>query len=94
MVSFCMHNSVLSRAAEGLIDFDELRAKLEGLEADRKTAAREFEAVRSRAERLASLKLETEALIEAYSSKARGPRSLHAPGQVRRLQGAGTEGDR
>lgn len=32
-------------AAEGLIDFDELRAKLDALESDRKTAARELEAV-------------------------------------------------
>jgi site-specific DNA recombinase len=66
-------------AAEGLIDFDELRTKLDALEADRKTAAREFEAVRSKAERLASLKLETEALIEAYSSKARAGLDLYTP---------------
>jgi hypothetical protein len=58
-------------AAEGLIDFDELRSKLDALETDRKTATRELEALSARAERLASLKLETEALIEAYSSKAR-----------------------
>jgi hypothetical protein len=66
-------------AAEGLIDFDELRSKLDGLEADRKTAAREFEDVRSKAERLASLKLETEALIEAYSSKACAGLDLYTP---------------
>ena len=57
--------------AEGLIDFDELRSKLSALEADRKTAAHELEAVRDKAERLASFKLKTEALIEAYSRKAR-----------------------
>jgi site-specific DNA recombinase len=57
-------------AAEGLIDFDELRAKLNALEDARRTAAQELEAARSRAERLASLTLEMEALIEAYSSKA------------------------
>jgi hypothetical protein len=66
-------------AAEGLIDFDELRSKLDGLEADRKTAARELEAVRSKAERLASLELETEALIEAYCSKARAGLDLYTP---------------
>ena len=66
-------------AAEDLIDFDELRAKLGALEADRKTAARELEAVRDRAERLASLKLETEALIEAYSSKAHAGLDLYTP---------------
>ncbi len=58
-------------AAEGLIDFDELRAKLDALETDRKTAVREWEAIRHKAERLASLKLKTETLIEAYSRKAR-----------------------
>ena len=48
-----------------------LRSKLSALEADRKTAADELEAVRDKAERLASFKLKTEALIEAYSHKAR-----------------------
>ena len=57
--------------AEGLIDFDELRSKRSALEADRKTAAHELESVRDKAERLASFKLKTEALIEAYSRKAR-----------------------
>ena len=57
-------------AAEGLIDFDELRAKLDALESDRKTAARELEAIRDKAERLSSLKLKTDALIETYSRKA------------------------
>jgi site-specific DNA recombinase len=66
-------------AAEDLIDFDELRAKLGALEAERKTAARELEAVRDKAERLASLKLETEALIEAYSSKAHAGLDLYTP---------------
>lgn len=57
-------------AAEGLIDFDELRSKLGALEADRTTATRELEVLSARAERLASLKLETEALIGAYADKA------------------------
>src|SRR5829696_10223693 len=66
-------------AAEGLIDFDELRAKLDALETARKTTARELEAVRSHAEQLASLKLETEALIEAYSYRAREGLDLYTP---------------
>ena len=66
-------------AAEGLIDFDELRSKLDALDTDRKTAAREIEALSARAERLASLKRETEALIEAYSSKARAGLDLYTP---------------
>ena len=66
-------------AAEGLTDFDELRAKLDALETDRKTAARELEAVRDKAEHLASLKFKTEALIEAYSRKARLGLDLYTP---------------
>ncbi len=66
-------------AAEGLIDFDELRAKLDALETDRKTAARELKAVRDKAEQLASLKLKTDALIEAYSRKARLGLDLYTP---------------
>jgi hypothetical protein len=38
-----------------------------------------LEAVRDKAERLASLKLETEALIEAYSSKAHAGLDLYTP---------------
>jgi hypothetical protein len=66
-------------AAKGLIDFDEVRAKLDALETDRKTAARELEAVRDKAERLSSLKPKTEALIEAYSCKARLGLDLYTP---------------
>jgi hypothetical protein len=66
-------------AAERLIDFVELRSKLDALETDRKTAARELDAVRDKAERFASLKLETEALIEDYSSKARAVLDLYTP---------------
>jgi site-specific DNA recombinase len=57
-------------AAEGLIDFDELRSKLGALVADRRIAVRELEVLSARAERFASLKLEAEALIEAYAEKA------------------------
>jgi hypothetical protein len=66
-------------AAEGLIDFDELREKLDALESDRKTAARELEAIRDKAERLASLKLKTDALIETYSRKARLGLDFYTP---------------
>jgi hypothetical protein len=66
-------------AAEGLIDFDELRAKLDALETDRKTAARELEAVRDKADQLASLKLKSDALVGAYSRKARLGLGLYTP---------------
>ncbi len=48
-----------------------------GLKTDRKTATRELEALSTRAERLASLKLEAEAPIEAYSEKARAGLDLY-----------------
>ena len=73
------HSRYQDMAAEGLIDFDELRAKLDALETDRKTAARELEAIRDEAEWFASLKLETEALIEAYSKKARAGLDHYTP---------------
>ena len=66
-------------AAEGLIDFDELRSKLGTLEAGRKTATRELEALSARAERIASLKLAAEALVEAYSAKAGRGLDLYTP---------------
>jgi hypothetical protein len=63
----------------GAFEIDELRAKLDALETERKIAARELEAVRSKAERLASLRLETEALIEAYTKQARAGLDLYTP---------------
>ena len=55
-------------AAEGLIDFDELRTKLATLEETRKTARRELEALKSRDEKLAGLKCNSDALLERYSA--------------------------
>ena len=66
-------------AAEGLIDFDELRSKLGALGADRRTAAHELEVLSARADRFASLKLETEALIGAYADKASRGLDLYRP---------------
>ncbi len=57
-------------AAEGLITFDELRTKLEGLEEVRETARRELDALAQRRERLAELERDKATLLEAYSEKA------------------------
>jgi hypothetical protein len=57
-------------AAEGLITFDELRTKLEGLEEIRKTARRELDALEDRRRRLADLELDKATLLETYSEKA------------------------
>jgi chromosome segregation ATPase len=55
-------------AAEGLIDFDELRAKLTTLEETCRTAQRELEALQSRKEQLADLEHDRDALLERYAS--------------------------
>ncbi len=57
-------------AAEGLITFDELRAKLETLEETRETARRELDALEDRRRRVADLERDRAALLEAYTEKA------------------------
>jgi len=54
-------------AAEGLISFEELRAKLENLEGTRETARRELDALAERRERLAELEGDRNALLTDYS---------------------------
>jgi recombinase-like zinc beta ribbon protein len=57
-------------AAEGLITFDELRAKLEGLEVTRDTARRELDALEDRRSRIAELEHDRDTLLSAYTEKA------------------------
>ena len=52
---------------EGLIDFDELRAKLSILEETRRTAQRELEALLTRKELLTELEHDRDALLERYA---------------------------
>ena len=54
-------------AAEGLIDFDELRARLAALEDTRKTAERELHALQRRTEHLAQLERDRDSLLETYA---------------------------
>ena len=54
-------------AAEGLITFDELRAKLAAVEDTRQTARRELAALESRIERLRDLGRDRDALLENYA---------------------------
>ena len=61
-------------AAEGLITFDELRAKLAELESMRKTAQRELEGLRDRRERVEELERDRDALLESYAEMV--PESL------------------
>jgi hypothetical protein len=53
-------------AAEGLITFDELRAKLATLDATRVTTERELEPIKGRREYLEKLERDKEALLETY----------------------------
>ena len=55
-------------AAEGLIDFEELRAQLAALEDSRQTAERELQALQRRTEHLAQLERDRDSLLENYAS--------------------------
>jgi uncharacterized protein involved in exopolysaccharide biosynthesis len=54
-------------AADGLIDFDELRARLAALEESRETARLELAALAGRREKLAELERDRDALMESYA---------------------------
>lgn len=54
-------------AAEGLISFNELKAKLGSLQKTRETAERELEALRNQRERLEELEKDRDALLESWS---------------------------
>ena len=54
-------------AAEGLITFDELGAKLATLEETHQTAQRELAALKGRAERLHALERDRDILLDSYS---------------------------
>jgi hypothetical protein len=66
----CKRSSFQDMAAEGLITFDELRAKLAALEEIRETAKRELEALRQGAERVAGLERDKEALLGRVTAAA------------------------
>jgi hypothetical protein len=57
-------------AAEGLITFEGLQAKLAGLEDARRTAKRELDGLSERRERMAELERDRAAVLESYSEKA------------------------
>ena len=55
-------------AAEGLITFDELRAKLAALEETRETAERELTALKDRKDRIDHMERDKDALLEQYEA--------------------------
>jgi hypothetical protein len=67
-----MRSGYQEMAAKGLMTFEELEEKLRGLEATRKTAEREMEALRRRRGRIEELERDKEALLESYASMAPG----------------------
>ena len=69
-------------AAEGLIDFDELRTRLTALEDTRKTAERELHALQRRAEHLAQLERDRDSLLESYTGLL--PEAIDALGSEER----------
>jgi chromosome segregation ATPase len=69
-------------AAERLIDFEELRARLAALEDTRKTAERELHALQHRTERLARLERDRDSLLESYAGVV--PEAIDALDSVER----------
>ena len=71
-------------AAEGLIDFDELRARLAALEDTRKTAEGELRTLQRRTEHLARLERDRDGLLETYAELV--PEAIDALGPEDRRQ--------
>ena len=65
-----MRSGYQDLAAKGLMTFDELGEKLQGLEETRKTADSELEVLRSRRERIEELRRDKEILLKSYASMA------------------------
>jgi site-specific DNA recombinase len=66
-------------AADDLLTFDELRARLAALDAARKTAERELAALRDREERLRGLERDRDALLASYARRAPDALAALAP---------------
>jgi len=62
-----MRSGYQDLAARGLLTYEELGAKLAALEETRSLARRELESLKDRRERLESLKLDREVLLQAYA---------------------------
>ena len=69
-------------AAEGLVDFEELRTRLAALEHTRKTAEQELHALQHRTDRLAQLKHDRDSLLESYAGLM--PKAIDALGSEER----------
>jgi DNA repair ATPase RecN len=65
-----MRSGYQEMAAKGLMTFEELEERLQGLEEARKTAEHELEALRSYQERMEQLERDKDAILETYTSMA------------------------
>ena len=74
-------------AAKGLMTIEELGVRLEELEATRRTAADELEAIRRRAERLEGLEHDRDALMEGYAGAVPEKLERLSPEKRRRIYG-------
>jgi site-specific DNA recombinase len=74
-------------AAKGLMTIEELSARLEELEATRRTASDELEAIRRRAERLEGLEHDRDALMEFYAGAVPEDLERLGPEERRRIYG-------
>ena len=74
-------------AAKGLMTIEELSARLEELEASRRTASDELEAIRRRAERLERLEQDRDALMEFYAGAVPERLERLGPKERRRIYG-------
>jgi site-specific DNA recombinase len=72
-------------AAKGLMTIEELSARLEELEATRKTASDELEAIRRRVERLEGLEQDRDALMEFYAGAVPEDLERVGPEERRRI---------
>ncbi|HVF02498.1 MAG TPA: hypothetical protein VNA27_14340 [Rubrobacteraceae bacterium] len=63
-------------AIEGLLEYDELRAKLATFDETRKTAERELEALKGHKERVEELERDRDTILEHYASMA--PEALNS----------------
>jgi hypothetical protein len=72
-------------AAEGLVPFDELRAKLADLEETQATARRELEVLQRRREYLESLERDKETILDNYAALAPGALNSLTPEQRHHL---------
>lgn len=74
--------------AEGLITFDELRAKLAALEETQETAWRELEALSQRQEEIEALEHDRDAMLASYTRMVGGLRQAHLRAAPPHLQDA------